>query len=79
MTRMTRHNVLSVQLTNELARQLDTVCKRALIPRSAFVRRALENALHPQDGIEAQIILRAEHAAQKARNKVLLEAASGKP
>jgi metal-responsive CopG/Arc/MetJ family transcriptional regulator len=64
---MTR-NILSVQLTDQLAKRLDSVCRRSLIARSAFVRRALENALDPKSGIESQIIVAAEKAEAERIN-----------
>jgi len=68
MTNRTRHNVLSVQLTDSLAKRLDAVCDRTLIARSAFVRKALENALDPKSGIESHIVLAAEKAAEELYN-----------
>jgi predicted transcriptional regulator len=51
---MTRH-ILSVQITDELDKALAEHAKRTLIPTSAFVRRAIENALDPKTGVDAQI------------------------
>jgi metal-responsive CopG/Arc/MetJ family transcriptional regulator len=62
-------NILSVQLPASLSESLDTVCGRTLIPRSAFVRRAIENALDPKTGIEAQLMIAAELAQETAQQK----------
>jgi hypothetical protein len=40
-----------------------------MIPRSAFVRRAIENALDPKTGIEAQLMIAAELAQETAQQK----------
>jgi hypothetical protein len=54
--------------------QLDAVCRRTLVPRAAFIRRAVDNAQDPNTGIEAQIILDAELAATEADNKLIAAA-----
>ena len=56
--------------------QLETVCSRTLISRAAFIRRAVENALDPKTGIEAQLIIAAELAATEAYNQAIADGQS---
>jgi predicted transcriptional regulator len=60
---------LSIRITDQLAQRLDAVCSRTLIARSAFVRRALENALDPKTGIESQIATALDLAAEEIFNQ----------
>lgn len=58
-----------VHFEKSTVEHLGDVCRRTLIPRAAFIRRAVENALDPKTGIEAQIILDAKLAQETAQNK----------
>jgi metal-responsive CopG/Arc/MetJ family transcriptional regulator len=68
MTHLCMDQILHVRITDQLAKRLDSVCRRTLIARSAFVRRALENALDPKTGIESQIVLAADKAEAERSN-----------
>lgn len=60
--------ILHVRITDQLARKIDKACGRTLIARSAFVRRALDNAVDPKTGIESQIATALDLAAEEIFN-----------
>jgi predicted transcriptional regulator len=50
-------------------KRLDAICRRLMIPRAAFIRRALENALDPKTGIQSQIATGLDLAAEEIFNQ----------
>lgn len=67
-----------VHFAPKTLKRLDAVCRRTMIPRAVLIRRAVDNALDPKFGVEAQIILAAEKAAEERSNAEDRENGGGK-
>ena len=63
--------ILQVRIPNELAARLAAHKKRTLIPTSAFVRRAIEYALDPEDGLDSADALTRALEEEERRNEAL--------